>query len=47
MIDHFHQGFDVIREQRFDIIKGKKFVFENNILNESMLNIIQRENNKK
>jgi len=31
----------------FDIIKGRNFVFENNTLNEDILNAIQRENNKK
>ena len=47
MVDHSHQGLNIIREQMFDIIKGKNFVFENNTLNQSMLNVIQRENNKK
>ena len=47
VIDHYHRGFDVIREQEFDIIKGKNFVFENNTLNEVMLNAKQTKNNKK
>jgi len=38
VVDHSHRGFDVIREQGFDIIKGENFVFENNTLNEGMLN---------
>jgi len=33
-----HRGFDVIRKQGFDIINGEDFVFENNTLNEGMLN---------
>ena len=37
MINHYHRGFDVIREQGFDIINGDNFVFENNTLNEGML----------
>ena len=44
MIDYSHPEFDVIREQWFDIIKGENFVFENNTLNEDMLNAKQREN---
>ena len=47
MVDHSHRGFDVIREQGFDIIKGENFVFENNTLNEGMLNAKQTKNNKK
>ena len=47
MVDHSHWEFDVIREQWFDIIKGENFVFENNTLNEDMLNAKQIENNKK
>ena len=47
MVDHSHREFNVIREQRFDIIKGGNFVFENNTLNEGILNVILRENNKK
>ena len=47
MVDHSHREFDVIREQRFDIIKGENFVFENNTLNEGMLNAKQTKNNKK
>ena len=47
MVDHSHRGFDVIREQDFDIIKDENFVFENNMLNECMLNAKQIENNKK
>ena len=47
MVDHFHRGFDVIRDQEFDIIKGENFVFENNTLNEGMLNVKQTRNNKK
>ena len=39
--------FDVIRKQMFGIIKGENFIFENNILNESMLNAKQTQNNKK
>ena len=38
MVDYFHLGFDVIRKQGFDTIKGENFVFENNMLNENMLN---------
>ena len=38
-LDNSHQGFDVIREQEFDMIKGENFIFENNTLNESMLNV--------
>jgi len=47
VVDQSHRWFDVIREQMFDIIKGKNLVFENNTLNEGMLNAIQKENNKK
>ena len=47
MVNHSHRGFHIIREQMFDIIKGRNFVFKNNTLNEDMLNVIQRENNKK
>jgi len=47
VVDHSHRGFDVIREQMFDIIICGNFVFENNTLNEGMLNAIQRENSKK
>jgi len=47
MVDHSHQGFDVIGEQKFDIIKGDHFVFENNTLNECMFNAKQIENNPK
>ena len=36
MINHFHREFDIIREQEFDIIKGKNFVFKNNTLNKYM-----------
>jgi len=46
MVDHSHRGFDVIREQRFDIIKGENFVFENNTLNEGILNAKQKNNKK-
>ena len=46
MVDHSHGGFDVIRKQGFDIIKGENFVFENNTLNEGMLNAKQTENNQ-
>jgi len=42
VVDHSHGGFDVIREQRFNIIEGKKFLFENNTLNEGMLNAKQK-----
>ena len=38
MVDHSHQWFDVIGKQGFDIIKCENFVFENNTLNECMLN---------
>jgi len=41
VVDHYHRGFDVIREQRFDIIKSENSVFENNTLNEGMLNVKQ------
>ena len=41
MIDYSHRGFDIIREQEFDIINGENFVFENNTLNEGMLNAKQ------
>jgi len=37
VVDHSHWGFDVIREQGFDIIKDENFVFENHTLNEDML----------
>ena len=37
MVNHSHRRFDVISEQGFDIIKGD-FIFENNRLNEGMLN---------
>ena len=47
MLNHSHRGFDVIREKKFDIIKGDDFVFENNTINEGMLNAKQIENNKK
>ena len=40
MVDHFHRGFDVIREQKFDIIKGENFIFKNNTLKEGTLNVI-------
>jgi len=46
VVDHSHRGFDVIREQWFDIIKGEDFVFENNTLNEDMLNAKHIENNQ-
>ena len=46
MVDHSHRGFNVIREQGFDIIKGEKFVFENNTLNEGMLNVKHTKNNQ-
>jgi len=42
VVDHSHRGFDVIRKQGFDIIKDKNFVFENNTLNEGMLNAKQK-----
>ena len=38
MVDHSHGGFNVIREQGFDVIKCEIFLFENNTLNEGMLN---------
>jgi len=38
VVYHSHRRFDVIREQEFDIIKNENFVFENNMLNEGMLN---------
>jgi len=47
VINYSHREFDVTKEQMFDIIKYKNIVFENNTLNEDMLNDIQRENNKK
>ena len=47
MVDHSYRRFDVIGEQKFDIIKGENFVFENNTLNEGMLNGKQTENNPK
>jgi len=47
VVDHSHRGFDVIREQKFDIIKCENFVFENNTLNEGILNVKQTKNNKK
>ena len=46
MVDHSHRGFDVIREQGFDIIKGENFIFENNTLNEGMLNAKHRKQQK-
>ena len=30
-VNHSYRGFDVIREQEFDIIKDENFIFENNI----------------
>jgi len=42
VVDHSHGEFDVIREQRFNIIKGENFVFKNNTLNETMLNAKQK-----
>jgi len=47
VVDHSHRGVDVIRDQGFDIIKGENFIFENNTLNEGMLNAKQTKNNKK
>ena len=47
MIDYSDREFDVIREHEFVIIKGKNFVFENNTLNENMLNAKQTKNNLK
>jgi len=47
VVDYSHRKFDVIREREFDITKGENFVFENNTLNEDMLNAKQTENNKK
>ena len=51
MVDHSHRGFDVIREQEFDIIKGENFVFENNTLNKGIFSVFenakQTKNNKK
>ena len=44
MVDHSHREFDVIRKQGFDIIKGENFVFENNTLNEGMMNAIKTKN---
>ena len=37
----------MLLNNEFDIIKGENFVFENNTLNEGMLNVKQIENNKK
>jgi len=42
VVDHSYRGFDVIREQGFDIIKGENFVFESNTLNEGTLNAKQK-----
>jgi len=39
VVDHSYREFEVIREQGFDIIKSENFVFENNMLNEGMLNV--------
>jgi len=47
VIDYSDRQFDVIREQEFVIIKGENFVFENNTLNENMLNAKQTTNNLK
>jgi len=47
VVDHSHWGFDVIREQGFDIIKCENFVFENHTLKEDMLSVKHTENNKK
>jgi len=47
MVNHSHQEFDVIRQQGFDIIKDENFVFENNTLNDCMLNAKQTKKNKK
>ena len=41
MVDHSHRKFDVIREQGFNIIKCENFVFENNTLNEGIMNAIK------
>ena len=38
MVDLSHRGFD--------IIKGGNFIFENNTLNESMLDVKQIKNNQ-
>jgi len=46
VVNHSHRGFDVIREQEFDVIKCENFVFENNTLNEGMLNTKQKKNSK-
>ena len=37
----------LLENKRFDIIKGENFVFENNTLNEDMLNAKHTENNQK
>jgi len=42
VVDHSHRGFDVIREQEFDIIKCENFVFENNTINKGILNVKQK-----
>jgi len=47
MVDHSHLGFDVIRKQKFVIFKVENFVFENNTINEDILNAKQTKNNKK
>jgi len=47
VVDHSHREFDVIREQWFDIIKCENFVFENNTLNEGMINTIKTKKLKK
>ena len=46
MVDYSNRGFDVIREEDFDIIKCENFVFKDNMLNENMLNAKHTENNK-
>jgi len=47
VVNHSHRGFDVIREQELNIVKGENFVFENNTLNADMLNAKHTKNNKK
>ena len=40
-LQEWYGGFDITREQIFDIIKSENFVFKNNTLNEDMLNVKQ------
>ena len=47
MINNFHRGFDVIREQGFDVINDEIFLIQEQTLNEGMLNSKQIKNSPK